>query len=111
MNRKQNWLELAILSAFLLVLSVFGLVWDFTSGLLSSGIDGIMFAAVCLLMALIFAGMLVVQLWEAGILPSFVRKKKAAEASATSAKAVTSAAAAASPQAKSAQPRTTSVVK
>jgi hypothetical protein len=110
-NRKQNWLELAIISAFLLVLSLFGLVWDFTSGLLASGIDGIMFAAVCLLMASIFAGMLLVQLWEAGILPSFVHKKKTAEAPVTSAKAATSTAATAPSQTKLPQRQTSSAVK
>jgi hypothetical protein len=108
---KANWLELVVISSLFLVLSVWGIIWDFTSGLLASGIDGIMFAAVCLLMALIFGGMLFFQLREGGILPSFAHKQKTAAAALTSAKAAALAAQPASSQAKSAQPRTTAVVK
>ena len=83
---KQNWLELVIISAFFLALSVFGLVWDFTSGLLASGIDGIMFAAVCLLMAVIFAGMLFVELQRAGLIRSFGKKSEPAAVKSAAAK-------------------------
>ena len=114
MSPKGNWLHLVVISALFVALSVLGLVWDFTSGLLASGIDGIMFAAVCLLMALIFAGMLFLHLQEGGILPSFGRKQKLAAAGSPSAKPAAAPAAQPAPassQAKSSQPQTTAPVK
>lgn len=84
MNPKGNWLELVIISALFVLLSVWGIVWDITSGLLMSGIDGIMLLSVCLMMALIFAAMLVLQLQKGGVLPSFARKSKAAGVAAVS---------------------------
>jgi bacteriorhodopsin len=79
-NPKGNWLELVVICALFVLLSIWGIIWDITSGLLTGGIDGIMLLAVCLLMAAIFAMMLVLQLQKAGILPSFARKAKAAAA-------------------------------
>lgn len=86
MNPKGNWLELVIISSLFLLLSVWGIVWDITSGLLTSGIDGIMLIAVCLLMAAIFAVMLMLQLQKAGFLPSVATKPKAVPAPPTAAK-------------------------
>lgn len=80
MNPKGNWLELAVICALFVLLSIWGIIWDITSGLLTGGIDGIMLLAVCLMMAGIFALMLALQLQKAGILPSFARKRKAAAA-------------------------------
>ena len=83
MNPKGNWLELVIICALFLLLSVWGIIWDITSGLLTSGIDGIMLIAVCLLMAAIFALMLMLQLQKAGFLPSFASKPKTVPAGGT----------------------------
>ena len=80
MNPKGNWLELAVICALFVLLSIWGSIWDITSGLLTGGIDGIMLLAVCLMMAGIFALMLALQLQKAAILPSFARKRKAAAA-------------------------------
>lgn len=78
MSAKGNWLELVIICALFVLLSVWGIVWDFTSGLLMSGIDGIMLLSVCLMMTLIFAAMLLFQLQKGGILPAFAPKTKTA---------------------------------
>jgi hypothetical protein len=102
---KRNWIECLAISVFFLFLSVAGAVWDFTSGLLFSGIDGIMLLAVCLVMAGIFGLMLLVHLQQGGILPSFGHKKKAA-APAPTAKTAPAAVPAAAP-AKAAQPQRT----
>lgn len=83
MNPKGNWLELVIICALFLLLSVWGIIWDITSGLLTSGIDGIMLIAVCLLMAAIFALMLMLQLQKAGFLPSFASNPKTVPAVGT----------------------------
>jgi hypothetical protein len=85
-NPKGNWLELVVICALFVLLSIWGIIWDITSGLLMSGIDGIMLLAVCLMMAAIFAMMLVLQLRKAGILPSFARKTKTAAAPSAASK-------------------------
>ncbi len=73
-------IEIAVISAVLILLSILGIVWDFTSGLLMSGIDGIMLLFVCLMTAGIFALMLLVELQKAGIVPAFGKAKAAAAA-------------------------------
>ncbi|MGH9714108.1 MAG: hypothetical protein ACRD5M_12495 [Candidatus Acidiferrales bacterium] len=78
MNPKSNALELAVVCAFFALLCVLGIIWSITSGLLVSGIDGIMLFAVCLMMAGIFGVMLLLQLSQAGILPSFGHSKSKA---------------------------------
>jgi hypothetical protein len=75
MNPKSHSLKLAAICGFFALLSVLGIVWSITSGLLSSGIDGIMMLFVCLMMAGIFGLMLLLQLSQAGILPSFSHSK------------------------------------
>jgi drug/metabolite transporter (DMT)-like permease len=55
MNFKTNEIELGIISVFFLVLSLIGVAWTFTSGLIGSGIDGILLLLVALLMAAVFA--------------------------------------------------------
>jgi hypothetical protein len=83
MNSKSNALELSAICAFFALLCILGIIWSITSGLLASGIDGIMLLAVCLMMAGIFGLMLLLQLSQAGILPSFGHSKaKAAPAAA-----------------------------
>jgi bacteriorhodopsin len=83
MKPKSNWIELSALCALFIVLSIWGIVWDITSGLLTSGIDGIMLLFICLMMGGIFSLMLVVMLWQAGLIPVF---KKAEGKPAESAK-------------------------
>lgn len=80
MNPRSNTAEISIICAFFLLLSLGGAVWDFSSGLLKSGIDGIMLLTVCLMMAGIFALMLLVSLKGAGMLPSLKRSVPASAA-------------------------------
>jgi hypothetical protein len=105
MTSKSNRIELGALCALFIVLSVWGIVWDITSGLLTSGIDGIMLLAICLMMGGIFSLMLVVMLWQAGLIPIFRPAEGKAMASAkpaAAAKAATPAPAA--PAQKAEQP-------
>jgi hypothetical protein len=101
---KGNRLELAIICALFVLLCLWGIVWDVTSGLLASGIDGIMLAAVCGMMALIFAAMLVLELQKAGIVPSFAHKSKVGAAPRASASAASAPAAKPAVTASSAAP-------
>lgn len=107
MTPKGNWIELAVISALFVLLSVWGIIWDITSGLLASGIDGIMLLFVCLMMAGIFALMLAMQLQKAGILPTFGGAKAGATAAAPAAKATSAAAKPAPAAAKPAEAQTT----
>ena len=75
MTPKSNWIELSALCALFILLSVVGIVWNITSGLLTSGIDGIMLLFICLMMGGIFSLMLLIMLWQAGLIPAFKRAK------------------------------------
>jgi hypothetical protein len=86
MTPKGNWIELAVISVLFILLSVWGIIWDITSGLLAGGIDGIMLLFVCLMMAGIFALMLLLQMQKAGMIPAFGGAKAKAAASAAPAK-------------------------
>ena len=102
MTPKTNWLQMSALCAFVVILSVWGVVWSITTGLLTSGIDGIMLFAICLMTAGIFGFMLLFMLWQAGYIPVFkhVGEKTAAPAKpAPAAKAAAPAVAAAKPPA------------
>ena len=81
MAPKGSWLEVGGICLLFIVISILGIVWDIASGLITSGIDGIMLAAICLMTAGIFALMLLVVLHSAGMLPKF-GKAKAETASA-----------------------------
>jgi hypothetical protein len=107
MTPKGNSIELAVISGLFVLLSVWGIIWDITSGLLASGIDGIMLLFVCLMMAGIFALMLLLQMQKAGIIPAFggVKAKAKVAASATTAKPAAAPAAASKPAAP--EPQTT----
>ncbi|HLW83339.1 MAG TPA: hypothetical protein VKS20_14975 [Candidatus Acidoferrales bacterium] len=48
-------LEVAIISLVMIVLSILGLVWDFASGLIASGVDGILLLLVCLMIGGVFS--------------------------------------------------------
>jgi hypothetical protein len=69
MTSKSVSLELAAICGFFILLAILGAVWDFTSGLLGSGIDGIMLLIICLLVLAIFGIMFLVELVGAGIFP------------------------------------------
>ena len=90
-------IEIVLICAVLIVLSILGVVWDFTSGLLGSGLDGILLLAVCLMTAGIFALMLLVELQKAGIVPAF-GKAKATPAAKPAAAAPPAKPAASAPQ-------------
>ena len=96
MKPKSNWIELCGLCALFILLSIWGIVWDISSGLLTSGIDGIMLLFICLMMGGIFSLMLVVMLWQAGLIPVFKKAEgKAAASDKPAAKSATPAPAAA----------------
>jgi hypothetical protein len=82
MKSKSNWIKLSGLCALFILLSFWGIVWDIRSGLLTSGIDGIMLLFICLMMGGIFSVMLVVMLWQAGLIAVFKKTEGKAETSA-----------------------------
>jgi hypothetical protein len=47
-------LEVGVIAIVMILLSVLGLVWDFASGLITSGVDGILLLLVCLMIGAIF---------------------------------------------------------
>lgn len=75
-------LELIAISGFFILLCALGILWAVTSGLLVSGIDGIMLLFVCLMMAGIFGLMILLLLQQAGMIPSFGHSKSKAAAPA-----------------------------
>jgi hypothetical protein len=93
-NPKANWIELSIICGLFVALAVVGIVWDIASGLLTSGIDGIMMLAICLMMGGIFSLMILMMVHQAGLLPFFrPSASKAPEAAAQKAAAPSPAAA------------------
>ena len=74
---RANWIELSVICALFAALALTGIVWEITSGLLTSGIDGIMLLAICLMMGGIFSLMILVMVYQAGVIP-FFRAKPAA---------------------------------
>jgi hypothetical protein len=89
MKPKGNWIELSVICALFILLSVAGIISSITSGLLTSGIDGIMMLFVCLMMGGIFTLMLLYVLHQAGMIPGFrkAEAKVAAKAAPAAAKA------------------------
>jgi outer membrane biosynthesis protein TonB len=75
---KANWIELSLICAVFVALAIIGIIWDFTSGLLTSGIDGIMMLFICLMMGGIFSLMILMMVHQAGLLPFFRAKPKPA---------------------------------
>lgn len=67
MSAKQGIAGVAVVGLVLLALSFAGAISDFLTGLLLN-IDGLLLIAVCLMMALIFAGMLVLLAKQEGML-------------------------------------------
>ena len=48
-------LEVGVIAIVMVLLSVLGLVWDFASGLILSGVDGILLLLVCLVIGGVFS--------------------------------------------------------
>jgi len=80
MDPKKNQIELALISLFFLLLSLIGILWCFTSGLLASGVDGILLVIICLMMAGVFALQIFLIGLQAGWIKLPSRDKKAADA-------------------------------
>ena len=60
-------IEVAILAFVIVVLSILGLIWDIASGLLTSGVDGLLLLLICLMMGGIFSLQLLLLAWERGL--------------------------------------------
>ena len=61
-------IEVAIFAVFIVILSVLGIIWDIASGLLASGIDGLLLLLICLMMAGIFSLQLFLLARQRGLL-------------------------------------------
>jgi len=70
MAPKSTAMEISAICGLFILLALWGIVWDITSGLLTSGIDGIMLALVCAMMAGIFFLIMLMELTKSGILPT-----------------------------------------
>ena len=75
---RANWIELSVICALFVALALIGIIWEIVSGLLTSGIDGIMLLAICLMMGGIFSLMILMMVYQAGVVP-FFRAKPAAQ--------------------------------
>ena len=97
-------IEIGALCTAAILICLWGIVWDITSGLLTSGIDGIMLLLIALMIAGIFSLMLAHMLWQAGLIP-FLKPAPAVAAPAKAAAAPAKPAAAATPAATAAPPK------
>jgi len=70
MAPKSTAMEISAICGLFILLALWGIVWDITSGLLTSGIDGIMLLIVCAMMAGIFFLIMLMELTKSGILPT-----------------------------------------
>lgn len=61
-------IEVAIFAVLIVILSVLGIIWDIASGLLASGIDGLLLLLICLMMAGIFSLQLFLLARQRGLL-------------------------------------------
>jgi bacteriorhodopsin len=106
MTSKAHRIEIGALCSAAILICLWGIVWDITSGLITSGIDGIMLLLISLMIAGIFSAMFAHMLWQAGLIPFL---KPAAPATAPPAKAAVPAAkpaaTAATPAATAAPPK------
>ncbi len=70
MAPKSTAIQISAICGLFILLALWGIVWDITSGLLTSGIDGIMLVLVCAMMAGIFFLIMLMELTKSGILPT-----------------------------------------
>jgi predicted lipid-binding transport protein (Tim44 family) len=103
MTSKAHRIEIGALCSAAILICLWGIVWDITSGLITSGIDGIMLLLIALMIAGIFSLMFAHMLWQAGLIP-FLKPAPAAPAKAAAAPAKP-AATAATPAATAAPPK------
>ncbi|HEY4950952.1 MAG TPA: hypothetical protein VIH88_11505 [Candidatus Acidoferrales bacterium] len=103
MTSKAHRIEIGALCSAAILICLWGIVWDITSGLITSGIDGIMLLLIALMIAGIFSAMFAHMLWQAGLIP-FLKPAPAAPAKAAAAPAKP-AAPAATPAATAARPK------
>jgi bacteriorhodopsin len=97
MTSKAHRIEIGALCSVAILISLWGIVWDITSGLITSGIDGIMLLLIALMIGGIFSLMFAHMLWQAGLIPFWKPAPAAAPAKAAAAPAAKPAAAAAAP--------------
>lgn len=69
MTSKAHRIEIGALCIAVIIISLWGIIWDITSGLITSGIDGIMLLLIALMIGGIFSAMLAHMLWQAGLIP------------------------------------------
>ncbi len=98
MTSKAHRIEIGAICIAAILISLWGIVWDITSGLLTSGIDGIMLLLIALMIGGIFSAMLAHMLWQAGLIPFLKPAAAAAPAAKPVATAATPAATAAAPK-------------
>src|SRR5580700_466886 len=81
MTSKAHRIEIGAHCTAAILISLWGIVWDISSGLITSGIDGIMLLLIALMIAGIFSLMFAYMLWQAGLIP-FLKPAPAAAAPA-----------------------------
>jgi predicted lipid-binding transport protein (Tim44 family) len=101
MTSKAHRIEIGALCTVAILISLWGIVWDITSGLITSGIDGIMLLLIALMIAGIFSLMFAHMLWQAGLIPFL---KPAAASAAPAPKPVATKPASAAPAAATGAP-------
>jgi predicted lipid-binding transport protein (Tim44 family) len=101
MTSKAHRIEIGALCTVAILISLWGIVWDITSGLITSGIDGIMLLLIALMIAGIFSLMFAHMLWQAGLIPFL---KPAAASAAPAPKPVAAKPASAAPAAATGAP-------
>jgi hypothetical protein len=94
MGYKRDMIMLAVLSVVMIVISAAGIVWDFFSGLLFGGLDGILLLAVCLMTGGVFTLELLIVGRQAGWVPSRASAAAGGKSAAVTAPAAKSAPAA-----------------
>ena len=104
MTSKAHRIEIGAICTVAILISLWGVVWDVTSGLITSGIDGIMLLLIALMVAGIFSAMFAHMLWQAGLIP-FFKPAPAAPPAKVAAPAAKPAATAATPAAAAAPPK------
>jgi predicted lipid-binding transport protein (Tim44 family) len=97
MTSKAHRIEIGALCSAAILISLWGIVWDITSGLITSGIDGIMLLLIALMIGGIFSLMFAHMLWQAGLIPFWKPAPAAAPAKAAAAPAAKPTGAATAP--------------
>src|ERR1700733_9624908 len=99
MTSKAHRIEIGALCTAAILISLWGIIWDISSGLLTSGIDVFMLLLIALMIAGISSLVLAHILWQAGLIPFLKPAPAAAAPAAKPAAAKPAAAPAAKPAA------------